>query len=173
MPLPNPADETRLAEAFRRARILGLALCYGTVLPYGTVWFLAAFQGDAARFGEALGGALPLPLDRPVVLALLALAAVELAAVPFVARFFAAQARRQGDLGGALHRLLNGHVVACALLEAVAVYGLVMGFAEGPGTAPLTLAMLLVPPVAYPFLVPGEAAWREALEGPMGGLVRG
>lgn len=129
MPLPDPADETRFAEAFRRARILGLALCYGTILPYGLVWFLAAFQGDAARFREALGGA--------------------------------------------LHRLLNGHVVACALLEAVAVYGLVMGFVEGPGTAPLTLAMLLVPPVAYPFLVPGEAAWREAVAGPTGGLIRG
>lgn len=173
MPLPDPADETRFAEAFRRARILGLALCYGTILPYGLVWFLAAFHGDAARFREALGGALPLPLDRPVVFLLLALAAAELAAAPLVARFFAAQARRQADLGRALHRLLNGHVVACALLEAVAVYGLVMGFVEGPGTAPLTLAMLLVPPVAYPFLVPGEAAWREAVAGPTGGLIRG
>lgn len=173
MPLPNPADETRFADAFRRARILGLALCYGTIVPYGLVWFLAVFNGDAARFGEALGGAYPLPLDRPVVLLLLALAAAELAAVPFVGRFFAAQARRQTDLGSALQRLLNGHVVACALLEAVAVYGLVMGFVEGPGAAPLTLAMLLVPPVAYPFLVAGETAWRQALESPAAGVIRG
>ena len=60
-----------------------------------------------------------------------------------------------------------------ALLEAVAVYGLVMGFVEGPGIAPLTLAMLLVPPVAYPFLVPGEAAWRQSLESPAAGVIRG
>lgn len=173
MTLPNPADETRFAEAFRRARVLGLALCYGTILPYGLVWFLAAFQGDAARLREALGGTFALPLDRPVVLILLALAAAELAATPLVARFFAAQARRQADLGSALQRLLNGHVVACALLEAVAVYGLVMGFVEGPGTAPLTLAMLLVPPVAYPFLVPGESAWRQAVELPTAGVIRG
>lgn len=173
MPLPNPSDEARFSEAFRRARILGLALCYGTVLPYGIVWFMAAFHGDAARLGEALGGAFPVPLDRPVVLALLALAAAELAAVPFVARFFAAQARRQADLDQTLQRLLNGHVVACALLEAVAVYGLVLGFAEGPGTAPLTLAMLLAPAVAYPFLVPGEAAWRETVESSTAGLIRG
>ncbi|OQA34642.1 MAG: hypothetical protein BWY56_01858 [Acidobacteria bacterium ADurb.Bin340] len=173
MPFQDPVDETRFAEAFRRARLLGLALCYGTIIPYVVVWFLAAFNGDGALLKEALEGAYPLPLDRPVVLTLLALATAELAAVPFVARGFAAQARRQTDLSRALQRLLNGHVIACALLEAVAVYGLVMGFAEGPGTAPLTLAMLLVPAVAYPFLVHGEPTWRAVAGTVVGGANRG
>ena len=85
MPFQDPVDETRFAEAFRRARLLGLALCYGTIIPYVVVWFLAAFNGDGALLKEALEGAYPLPLDRPVVLTLLALATAELAAVTFVA----------------------------------------------------------------------------------------
>ncbi len=48
-------------------------------------------------------------------------------------------------------------IVTMALFESVGIYGLVLGFALGPSTAPVSALMFLVPLVLNPFFLPPHA----------------
>lgn len=160
----SPESEALYTSFRRRAQVLGFALCYGVVVPYLAVWVMVAFQGDLPAALEALRGPSPMPWGQPVLQALILLATAQVVAAALLRGRFLAQARLEPTLQRALQRLTSGQVVLCALLEAVAIYGLVLAFVVGPGAAPLTLLLLAVPPMTYPLVVPGEAAWRTVAD---------
>ncbi len=60
--------------------------------------------------------------------------------------------------------LRTGSIIACALVEAVAINGLVLGFVLGPALASLSLILMLVPPCYCLLNLPQEAAWRDSCE---------
>lgn len=160
----SPESEAVFQSFRRRAQILGIALCYGVLVPYLAIWAMVVFQGDLPTLMAALRGNPPVPWGHPVVQALALLAGSQVAGAFLLRSRFLAQAKAERTLPGALQRLTSGHVVLCALLEAVAIYGLVLAFVAGPGTAPLTLLLMAVPPMAYPLVVPGEEAWQAVAD---------
>lgn len=156
MPLTE-AQEKELQTALRVTRILALAMCCGGPAAYLVVYGLALLKGDWAAFFQGLGG---VPWSQPIVPALLAVSAMTLAGA-FVL---------PGVLGAAqanlppLAALRTRSVVSYALLEAVAIYGLVLGFVIGPAVASLSLVLMLVPPALGLTLLPSEQAWRDSCD---------
>ena len=74
-----------------------------------------------------------------------------------------ARARQQKDLPP-LSLLRARSITSFALAEAIAIFGLVLGFVLGPAVATLSLALMLIPLCFGPLLFPSEPAWREFCE---------
>jgi len=164
MPL-DPEVEALLNLSFKKARLVGLAVCYGAIATYLLVVFVAAFQGDAALLLRSLQGQPGVPWRNPLVLGLIILAVTQMAFLPTLRDILMGKARRAKHVAAAMPMAFSATVMLCALLETVAIYGLVLAFAVGPATAPLSLLMMLVPPLAYPLLIPQREAWQSLAEG--------
>lgn len=163
MPL-EPEVQALLEISFKKARLVGLAICYGAIASYLLVCFLAVFHGDAALLLQSLQGRPGVPWHHPMVLVLMILTVTQLAFLPTLRGILMGKAMRASHVAMAMPLAFSSTVVLCALLETVAIYGLVLSFAVGPATAPLSLLMMLVPPVAYPLLVPQREAWQALAE---------
>jgi|GEM_PF-4165703 len=163
MPL-DPEVEALLDLSYRKARIAGLAICYGAVASYLVVCFVAVFRSDAFLLLQSLQGKPGVPWHHPLVLGLMILTVTQLAFLPTLRGVLMGKAARANQ-AAAMPLAFSATVVLCALLETVAIYGLVLCFAMGPAAAPLSLLMMLIPPVAYPLLVPQRDAWQSLAEG--------
>lgn len=173
MPLA-PDAQTLVDISYRKARLVGLAICYGAIASYLVVAFVAVFQSDPSLLFQSLQGRPGVPWRHPMVLALVLLSITQMAFLPTLRGLLLAKAQRAKHLAAALPQAFNATVVLCAILETVAIYGLVLGFVVGPAAAPLSLLMILLPPVAYPLLVPQREAWQalaEAVQNPGSGVM--
>lgn len=151
------AQEKELQTALRMTRILALAMCCGGPAAYLVVYGLAVLRGNWGLFLQGFGH---VPWSQPIVPALLAVSAMTLAGA-FVLPGLLGRAQAQQP---PLAALRTRSAISYALLEAVAIYGLVLGFVAGPAVASLSLVLMLVPPTLGLTLLPGEAAWRKACE---------
>lgn len=151
------AQEKELQTALRVTRILAMAMCCGGPAAYLVVYGLAVLQGNWGLFLQGFGH---VPWSQPIVPALLAVSAMTLAGAFVLPGILAARQAQQPPLAALRAR----SVISCALLEAVAIYGLVLGFVAGPAVASLSLILMLVPPALSLALLPSEAAWREVCE---------
>ncbi len=154
----EPLDPSLVMELRKHvvlARLLGFALCFLAPAIYLLVLVLVVFHGDLrplfAGFHTVPWGDL-----RIIVLSMTGLALV--AAGPFLVHQFWVRAHAAATAEELFASLRTGHVIHCALLESVAIFGLVIGFTVGPAAGPVCLVLLLVPPVGYPLLVPGARA---------------
>jgi len=163
MPL-NPEVEALLDLSFKKARLVGLAICYGAIASYLLVAFVAAFHSNAALLLQSLQGRPGVPWRHPLVIGLVILTVTQLAFLPTLKGLLMAKALRARHAAAAMPLAFSATAALCALLETVAIYGLVLAFAVGPATAPLCLLMMLIPPVAYPLLVPQREAWESMVE---------
>lgn len=161
----DPEVEGLLNLSFKKARLVGLALCYGAIASYLVVFFVAAFHGDAALLLRSLQGNPGVPWRHPLVLVLVILTITQLAFLPTLRGVLLAKAAQAKHVAAAMPQAFSATVILCALLETVAIYGLILGFAVGPATAPLSLLMMLMPPVAYPLLIPQREAWQSLAAG--------
>ena len=157
MPL-NPEQEEGLQSGLRLTRILAFALCYASTAIYAVLFALSVLQGRWEAFFQ---GFRAVPWQNPAVLVLLAIAAGTLALTFALPGILLGFLRRTQPVLKALHFCC---LAIFALLESVAIYGLVLGFIAGPAVASLSLLLLLVPPAACPLVMPGEAKWREEFE---------
>jgi F0F1-type ATP synthase membrane subunit c/vacuolar-type H+-ATPase subunit K len=150
-------QEKELQTALRSTRILALAMCCGGPASYIAVYGLTVLDGRWERFLQGLGS---IPWQQPVVPALLAVSAMTLAGVfalpGLLGRVRSAQASQPP-----LAVLRARSIISYALLEAVAIYGLVLGFIVGPAAASLSLVLMLAPPVLGLTLMPSEPVWRD------------
>lgn len=156
MPLTE-AQEKELQTALRVTRILALAMCCGGPAAYLVLYGFAVLKGDWAAFFQGLGD---VPWSQPLVPALLAVSAMTLAGAFVLPGILGTTQAQLPPLAA----LRTRSVISYALLEAVAIYGLVLGFAVGPVMASLSLLLMLVPPALGLVLMPSEQAWREACE---------
>lgn len=159
MPALNPTDRAQFAQGWAVTRMVALALCFGAPLAYAVVLVTAVLKGNLAHL---LTG--PIPWSHPAVLGALFLSLGSLGGAVLVAPLFQGRLRRNPELVLALALSRQATVVTCALLESVAIFGLVAGVLAGPGAAPLALALFLVPPAGYVLLVPGAQTWLDLLE---------
>lgn len=158
MSLMEP-QEKELQAALRVTRLITLAICLGGPVLYILVYGMVVLKGQWALF---LQGFDQVPWRTPLVLVLLALSATTLAGAFRLPRTLAT-GQPQKRLP-ALLALRTGSIIACALVEAVAIYGLVLGFVLGPTVAPLSLALMLVPPCYCLLNLPQEGTWRAFYE---------
>jgi len=158
MSLTEP-QEKELQAALRVTRIIALAICLGGPVIYILVYGMVVLKGQWSLF---LQGFKQVPWGKPLVLALLALSATTLAGAFRLPRTLATgQPQQQFP---PLIALRTGSIIACALVEAVAINGLVLGFVLGPALASLSLILMLVPPCYCLLNLPQEAAWRDSCE---------
>jgi F0F1-type ATP synthase membrane subunit c/vacuolar-type H+-ATPase subunit K len=141
-------------------RVLGFSLCFLAPAIYLLLLVQMVFHGDphplVAGFHSVPWGDL-----RIIVLSMASLAL--LAAGPFLVQQFWARADAAGTAADLFASLRTGHIVHCALMESVAIFGLVLGFTVGSAAGPVCLMMLLVPPVGYLLLVPGARSRMRLL----------
>jgi len=157
MPL-NPTQEAQLQSALRITRIITFALCGASPVVYLAVYGLVVLQG---RWNVFLQGFAPVRWGDPVLLALLFVSASSLAmAFVLPGQLQKFQPRSQPVLAA----LRTRSIVACAMLESVSIFGLVLGFAGGPSNASLSLFLLLLPALLCPLFLPNEGKWRELFE---------
>ena len=149
-------QDRELRSALVVTRILAFAMCYGGPAVCALVYAVAVLEG---RWGLFLQGPGTVPWQNPLVLGLLAASAITLAGA-FVLPGVLTLNPQRNNLPP-LTVLRTRCIVGFAMLEAVAIYGLVLGFVLGTAVATLTLALLLVPPILCPFVLPGETQWRE------------
>jgi len=150
--IPSEAQEKELRTTLLVLRIQAFAMCYAAPGIYAVVYGLAVLQGRWNHFLQGFGA---VPWANPLVLGLLAVSLTTLTAAFSVPRFLP---QRRGLAG-----LRTRGTLAFALVETVAVFGLVLGFLLGPPAASLVLALLLVPSVFCPLLMVSEEQAREAL----------
>lgn len=156
----SPAFLDTFRQHWMRLRIIGLAICVGAPLTYLGVLLLIALRGDP---GPHLAGWRTIPASDPLVLVCLLLALQGLAAPTIVSGIFARKVSEAATFKEALNHVQIAHVVSCALLETLALLGLVLGFLR-PAAAPLSLGLILATPLAYGALVKGFDDWRAVLE---------
>lgn len=161
MPSLNPALEAELQRHGQLLRVLGLALCVGAPITYLVVLVMAAFHGD---YHPLLGSWQAVPFRNPLVPALLSAGLLALAGPKIIIGLFQSRIDSAPTFAAALELIRTGTLIACALLETLAIFGLVIGFVVGPDAGPLCLLMLLATPGAYAVLVPGLPVWRTSLE---------
>ncbi len=159
MPALSPDDRLQFQRAWLLTRLVAWALCFGAPAVYALVFALTVLKGPwavALRLG--------IPWTHPAVLGTVFLSVGTLGAAFLLGPLFMNQLRREPSLPRAVAVSRQGTVVSCALLESVAIFGLVAGVLAGPGAAPLALLLFLVPPAGYLILVPGPQAWLAVLE---------
>lgn len=161
----DPKDRTDFRMQLQQATILWAFLCLGAPILYAFVLFQQVLKGDLGRLRLDLG---VVPWGNPFLAALLAVSTCVVAA----ALLLPARIRRQQQARGVpfVLRMRMANTIACALLDAVAIYGLLLGLRLGPPAIALSLAFMAVPMVAGLFIRPSEAAWqalRDQEEGPV------
>lgn len=159
MPALSPDDRLQFQRAWTLTRLLAWALCFGAPLVYALVFAMTVVKGPLAQ-AIRLG----VPWHHPAVLGTAFLSLGTLGAAFLLNPLFMNQLRREPTLDRAVAVSRQATVVSCALLESVAIFGLVAGILAGPGAAPLALLLFLVPPAGYLILVPGPQAWLAVLE---------
>lgn len=159
MPALSPDDRLQFQRAWTLTRLLAWVLCFGAPLVYALVFAMTVLKGPLA---QALR--LGVPWHHPAVLGTGFLSLGTLGAAFLLNPLFLNQLRREPTLARAVAISRQATVVSCALLESVAIFGLVAGMLAGPGAAPLALLLFLVPPAGYLILVPGPQAWLAVLE---------
>ena len=160
MPPLSSDDRIQFERAWVLTRLLALALCFGAPVMYAVVYLAAGMQ---AGLSEGLRRGIP--WSHPAVLGSVILSAGILGTAILLGPLFQGRLRRDPTLFRAVAVSRQATVVSCALLESVAIFGLVAGILAGPGTAPLVFLLFLVPPVGYLVLVPGPQVWLAILEG--------
>jgi hypothetical protein len=135
------------------SRIVAFAL-WMAVWVYVVLYTVQVLKGDPRGFLAPLAGA---PWGNPFLVVLCALAVVMPVPAFLMRHVMLARAARAHNeaLRWGLERVAM--IVTMALFESVGVYGLVLGFALGPSTAPVSALMFLVPLVVIPFLLPPHA----------------
>lgn len=158
VPTPlTPEERRQFLQAWGLTRILAWALCYGAPLAYAAVFAMAVLKGGRVPGPAGAWG-------HPAVLGALFLSAGAIGGVLLLGPLFREQLRREPTLARAQTVSRQATVVACALLESAAIFGLVAGVLAGPAAAAAVLTLFLVPPLGYPILVPGPQAWLAILE---------
>lgn len=145
-----------LVEALRKhvalTRVIGFSLCFLAPAIYLLLLVQMVFHGSPrpliAGFHSVPWGDL-----RIIVLSMAGLAL--LAAGPYLVEQFWARANAATTAEGLFSNLRTGHIIHCAMLESVAIFGLVLGFTVGPAAGPVCLVMSLLPPAGYLLFVPG------------------
>lgn len=159
MPALSPDDRLHFQRAWSLTRILGWVLCLGAPMAYALVFIFTVVKGSLRQ-----GFRLQIPWTHPAVLGTVFLSLGALGAALLLGPWFMNQLRREPTLSRAVAVSRQATVVSCALLESVAIFGLVAGMVVGPGATPLVFLLFLVPPVGYLMLVPGPQAWLAVLE---------
>lgn len=148
---PAEAQEQELRTTLLVLRLQAFAMCYAAPLVYAAIYGVAVLQG---RWSLFLQGFAAVPWTNPLVPALLVMALATLGAAFLVPRLL--------PLRPGLPGLRTRSTLTFALIETVAIFGLVLGFLLGPGVATPVLALLLVPPAFCPLLLTSEDQAREA-----------
>jgi len=159
MPSLSPDDRRQFEQAWLVTRILAWALCFAAPLLYAVVFVVAVLKEDLSQ-GLRMG----VPWTHPALLGAVFLSVGCLGATFLLGPLFQARLRREPTLVQAVVVSRQATVVTCALLESVAIFGLVAGILAGPGAAPFAFILFLVPPAGYLILVPGLQAWLAVLE---------
>jgi len=128
------AQERELQSALKVARILALAMGFGGPAAYFVVYGLAVLEGHWERFFLGLAD---VPWQNPVVLALLVVSIGTLAGAFLLPALLGASQAHLPPLAA----LRTRSIISYALLEAVSIYGLVLGFVAGPSAASLSLLL--------------------------------
>jgi hypothetical protein len=136
--------------------IITVAICFTSPMAFAAVYLLVALEGDTDRL-RANVAVIPWthPLVAPLLLAALCLTA-----------FAVALSRGQIPIPALNHASFGArrtrHLLTCAMFEAPALLGLVLGMLLGPDVAPLTLVLFLIPPIGGVLIFPREEQWRES-----------
>ncbi len=156
----DPGLVVELRKHVALARAIGFAVCFLAPAIYLILLVQIAFHGDSRPL---LAGFHTVPWGdlRIIVLSMAGLAL--LAAGPFVVQQFWIRANVADTAASLFSNLRTGHIIHCALLESVAVFGLVLGLLIGPAAGPVSLVMLLAPPVGYLLFVPGARSRMRLL----------
>lgn len=156
----NPDLVAELRKHVTTARTLGFALCFAAPAVYLFLLVQAALHGNRQPLFAGFHG-VPWGDLRIIILCSLGLAA--LAAGPMLSAGFWTRANNAATTDELFAQLRTGHIVHAMMLESVAVFGLVLGFAVGQKAAPLSLLMILATPVGYVLLVPGARSWMRLI----------
>jgi hypothetical protein len=131
------SSSAKLDNAFRVQRVLHAALCMSIVI-YVVVAYVISSQPQTEPPSETAVAIAEDPLSSPIFIALAAVAALMVAALPTIrGRFLpprAVAASLNDPIGDpatpnasrALAKLQSGHIITWALCESVAIYGLVL-----------------------------------------------
>lgn len=130
------------------ALFLWLSCCSYPVL------LVASATRDWGAYVQGFGA---VPWKEPMVLALLIAAGLSFGLALLGRGLLLRQARRARTDAARLLLELLGMILGMALLEAVGIYGLVLGFALKPVPAPLCGLLMAVPILLLPFLLPPHA----------------
>ena len=154
----NPDLVAELRKHVLNMRSIGFAVCFAAPALYLFLLIQTAFHGNyhplLAGFHGVLWGDLRIIILSSVGLAILA-------AGPMISAGFWSRANKATAVSDLFAHLRTGHFIHCAMLESVAIFGLVLGFTVGQAAGPLCLVMILVPPVGYLLLVPGARSWMR------------
>jgi len=128
--------EKALKSSLLIGRIIVSVLCFGTTLLYLLVYTLAVLKGNPSGF--AVGYA-RIPFNSPPLIVLLVLSALTFIGVLVGLTWYQSRASLKAKTAVIAHTVSIG--LASALLETVAIYGLVLGFMFGPDLSTLTLTL--------------------------------
>lgn len=157
--LTLPDQETSLRTTLLVGRILVSAICFAAVAMYAVVFSIAVLRNDLSAF--AIGFA-KVPFAQPAVMTLLVVSLLTFTAVLVAKRRYDTRACPRPTSVSSMN--LVSVIAASALLETIAIYGLVLGFMFGPDLASLTLAMLLATVLGGILIFPRQQAWRSVHE---------
>jgi F0F1-type ATP synthase membrane subunit c/vacuolar-type H+-ATPase subunit K len=153
MAMGNGSDPNLLQAQRLTTRVIAFGLWMAVGI-YVVIFAMVVLKGDPMGFFAPIGGA---PWGQILLPVLCAMAATLPAAAFVLRRVFLARAQAAPDQATRCNLERTAMIVAAALFESVAVFGLVLGFVLGPATAPVAALMFLVPLFGIPFLLPPHA----------------
>jgi len=158
MPL-NPNQETSFQESLRISRILWTILTFVSPTAYFFVYAVRLLQGNTSFF---LIGFNSVPWSNPVVIAMLTVSVLDVLAIVFIPNM-AMKSPKNRNLP--FHQKLRIRlVISLALLNAIAIYGLILGNTIGKSVATLSLVMFFFPILGGFLYFPSEQSWLSYSE---------
>lgn len=151
----NPNE--KIERELRVSRILWLILsfCFPIYMCY--IYSASVLRGNAMLF---LSGFSKIPWTDPFVMILLCLALFECFLTVFLFRFITNLFKLKKISFSKLCRIRI--IITIAILDSVAMYGLVIGVTHGAKMASLSFCLMLIPVIGGILITPKEKEFRDA-----------
>jgi hypothetical protein len=153
----NENPNNKIEKDLRSTRIIWtiLSFCFPIYLSY--IYINSVLHGNAKLFFSGFSN---IPWSDPFVMILLGLAIFECLFCIFLFRFIPKIIKLKKIGFARLYRVRI--LLTLAILDSVAIYGLVIGVTHGSRMASMSLCLLLVPVIGGIVMAPNEKEFRDA-----------
>jgi len=163
----DPQQDKSIRASLLIARIIVAAICFMSVFMYALVYFSAVLKADVSKF---IFDYSQIPFREPAVVVLLVISVLTFVAVIALYNLFHQKAKPKTT--SVLIYNIVVSVVASALLETIAIYGLVLSFMFQENMTALTFTMFGVTVFGGILIFPNAQRWYSMYENSLSNSIK-